>query len=147
MAASTGFDASIYNWTGGTCTTALDKLSITGGTCTKIGDLDSYTKNFTRETIDVTAFGDKIRKVISGFPSASVSGSGSFNFADAQQVAIHTAMESTSAQTEKILILKESGCHTVMKGYITGDSSGSSVGGKSTFSFEFASNTVPNTTA
>lgn len=148
MANSTGFDASIYYLsTGGTCTLSSDKLSISGGTCTLIGYLNSYTKNFTRETIDVSSFGDKIRKVMPGFPSASLSGSGTFNFADTGQAAFHTLMESTSTPTEKVLILKESGCHTVMKGYITADNSGSSVGSASSFSFEFASNTIPNTTA
>lgn len=144
MAESSGFDASIYYLSAnGTCTCSSDRFYFTGGTCTKIGDLNSYTKNFSRETIDVTEFGDKVRKVIPGFPNATLSGSGTYNYADAAQAAIHTAMEATSSPSQMVLILKEKNIRTFMKGYLTADNSGSSVGSVSSFSFEFTSNSIP----
>ena len=146
MAVSTGFNAYLYTWTGGTCTTSNDKLSITGGTCTLIGYLDSYSKNTSLETIDTTSFGDRVRKVIPGFPAANVSMSGTYNYADTAQAALWTDIEATT-HTEKIINVKESGSHTVMKGYFTAVNSGSSVGSKSSFAAEFTSNTIPNTTA
>jgi hypothetical protein len=147
MAVSTGFLATLKTWTGGTCTLSNDKLSITGGTCTTIGYLDTYSKNTSRETIDTTAFGDKIRKVIPGFPSATVSLSGTYNYADTAQAAIWTEIEGGVTAVEKIIKISEAGSNTVLKGYFTAANSGSSVGSKSTFAAEFTSNTLPNTTA
>jgi hypothetical protein len=146
MAVSTGFNASIYLLSGGTCTITSDKLSVSGGTCTLIGDLDTYTKNTTLETIDTTAFGDSVRKVIPGFPGANISMSGSYNFANASQAAIWTEIEATS-HTAKCINIKESGAHTWVKGYFTACNSGSSVGSKSTLSAEFACITIPSTSA
>lgn len=147
MGVSTGFAAELNLWTGGTCTLSNDKLTISGGTCTLIGYLDSYSLPTTRETIDVTSFGDKVRKVIPGFPSATVSMSGSYNFADTAQAAIWTEIEGGNSAVEKILKIVETGSNTVVKGYFTSATRGSSVGSKSTFSAEFSSNTLPNTTA
>jgi hypothetical protein len=147
MAVSTGFIATLKTWTGGTCTLSNDKLTIANGTCTTIGYLDTYSMPISRETIDTTAFGDKVRKVIPGFPSATVSMSGTYNYADTAQAAIWTEVEGGTTAVEKIIKIVEQGSNTVLKGYFTGATSGSSVGSKSTFSAEFTSNTLPNTTA
>jgi hypothetical protein len=146
MAVSTGFNAYLYLITGGTCTTTNDKLSLTGGTCTLVGYLDSYSKNTSLETIDTTSFGDRVRKVIPGFPGANVSLSGTYNYSDASQAALWTDIEAVT-HTEKVLKVKESGSNTIMKGYFTAVNSGSSVGSKSSFAAEYTSNTIPNTTA
>ena len=147
MAASTGFVAELMLWTDGTCTCTNDKLTITVGTCTLIGYLDNYTKNTSRAVIDVTAFGDAVSKVIPGLPAATVSMSGTYDYADTSQIAIWTEIEGGTTAVEKIIKINESGSNTVMRGYFTAANSGSSVGSKTTFAAEFTSNTLPNTTA
>lgn len=147
MAVSTGFIAAVKTWSGGTCTLSNDKLTISGGTCTLIGYLDTYSMNISREVIDTTAFGDKVRKNLVGFPAATASMSGTYDYANTAQAAIWTDVQSGTSATEKILKIIEQGSNTVMKGYFTAANAGSSVGSKSTFSAEFTSNTIPNTTA
>lgn len=146
MAVSTGFDAVVKLVDGATCTTTNDQISIANGTCTTIGYLDSYTLNDSLELIDVTSFGDKVRKNIPGFPGYTLSMSGSYNYADASQEEIWDELRGTSARAEKTLRIHEDGSVTTVKGYISGGSQGSSVGGKSTFSAEMTLTLIPKTT-
>ena len=146
MAVSTGFDAVVKLVTGATCTTTNDQISISGGTCTAIGYLDSYTINDSLELIDTTAFGDKVRKNIPGFPGYTMSMSGSYDYANPSQVTIWGELRGTAARTPKTLRIKENGSNTTVKGYFSGGSQGSSVGGKSTFSAEMTLTLIPKTT-
>lgn len=146
MAVSTGFNAELKTVTGATCTTTNDQISISGGTCTTIGYLDSYTLTDSLELIDVTAFGDGLRKNIPGFPGYSLSMSGSYNYADAGQASFWAEVHGTSARAERTLRIHESGSVTTVKGYTSGVSQGSSVGGKSTFSADMTLTLIPKTT-
>jgi hypothetical protein len=134
MAVSTGFNAVLATVTGGTCTTTNDQISLSGGTCTTIGYLDTYNLNSSLEVIDVTAFGDKLRKNIPGFPGYTLSMSGSYDYANAGQKSFWDEVYGTTARTSRVLQIKEQGSVTTVKGYVTGVAQGSSVGGKSTFS-------------
>lgn len=144
MAVSTGFNAVIKLLTGGTCTCTNDVIDVTGGTCTTVGYLDSYTLNDSLETIDVTSFGDKVRKSIPGFPAVSLDMSGSYNYADSSQAAIWSESMAASHAT-KIFNIYESGSKMTFKGYITSVSAGSSVGSKSTFSATATGTAIPST--
>lgn len=147
MAVSTGFNAVIKAVTGATCTTTNDQISISGGSCTTVGYLDSYTINDSLELIDVTAFGDKVRKNIPSFPTYTMDMSGSYNYADTQQAAVWSNTRGTSTRAEKVYTIAESGSKTTVKGYISGASQGSSVGGKSTFSATMTLTLIPKTCA
>jgi len=145
MAVSTGFNATLVAVVGASETVTGDQIAITGGTCTVIGYLDTYTLNDTIEQIDVTSFGDKVRKNVPGFPGFTLSMSGSYDYGDVRQKAIVDEMHGTAARTEKILRIKENGSVTTVKGYYSGMSQGSSVGGKSTFSAEMNLTLIPRT--
>jgi hypothetical protein len=47
------------------------KMDPTGGaTLVAVGDLNAWTADFTRDQVDVTAFGDSFRQYVLGFPDA-----------------------------------------------------------------------------
>ena len=145
MAVSTGFNAVLKTVTGGTCTTTNDQISLSGGTCTAIGYIDSYTLNSSLELVDVTAFGDKLRKNVTGFPGYTLSMSGSYDYANTGQKSFWDEVYGTSARTARVLQIAENGSTTTVKGYVTGASQGSSVGGKSTFSADMTLTLIPKT--
>jgi len=146
MAVSTGFNAVLQTLTGGTCSTTNDQISVTGGTWAAIGFLDTYTLNDTIEQIDVTAFGDKVRKNVPSFPGFTLSMSGSYDYANAGQKSFWDEVHGTAARATRVFRILEAGSATTVKGYTSGASAGSSVGGKSTFSAEVNVILIPKTT-
>ena len=147
MAISTGFDAvfKILTASTGTCTVTSDQLALTIGTCTAIGAIDNYTMSNSNEEIDITAFGDKLRKKVLGFPNYSITLSGSFNYADTSQKAIWDLLVTSGAQTARVYRIHESGAIHTIKAYCKASSSGSSVGGRTTFSAELMPVYIPKT--
>jgi hypothetical protein len=146
MAVSTGFNAKIELVTGGTCTITNDTYSTAPtGTAAVVGYIDSYTINSSLELIDTTAFGDKVRKNVPGFPGYTMSMSGSYDFADTQQKAIWDEMNKTTTRVPMLFKVTENKAITWVKGYLTGAAQGSSVGGKSTFSADLSLVLIPRT--
>lgn len=133
MAVTTGFDITMKILTGGTCTCSSDALTITGATCTTLPYMDSYTVNGSIENIDVTAFGDKIRKRAYGFPEVSADFSGGLDLTNAVQLAFANSL-TCSTRIPRILRIGDGGKTTTIKGLVSGHTRGGSVGGKSTFS-------------
>jgi hypothetical protein len=130
---TTGFTVTIKRLTGGTCTCTADVISISGGTCTTIPYIDTYSKSWTREDIEYTGFGDKLKKVIPGMPSYSLDFSGGLDLTNAQQLAIFNALVCSSVAPQ-VIKLFDGGKTFTLRGYISGTDTGSTAGGKSTFS-------------
>lgn len=139
---TTGFDVIIKLVAGGTCTTTNDVISITGGTCTAIPYLDSYSFNGSRSMIDYTGFGDKIAKNIPGMPALTVDFSGGLDLTNASQLAFMKAL-SCSTPATRIMQIYEGTVKTTVKGYVSGQSSGSTPTGKSTFSASIQATALP----
>ena len=137
MSVGTGFDVIIKLVSGGTCACSGDVTSLTGGTCTKIPYLDSYSLSWDRAMIDITAFGDKIAKVVPGMPSASMDFGGGLDLTDSTMLGFWNAI-ACSTPAQRMLKVWDGGKKITVKGHVTGAQTGSSPSGKSTFTAKFS---------
>lgn len=133
MAVTTGYDVTMKILTGGTCTCSSDVHSITGATCTSLPYMDTYSINGSVENIDTTAFGDKVRKKVYGFPEVSIDFSGGLDLTNAVQLAFANAL-TCSTKIARVVRIVDGGKTTTARGLVSGHTRGGSVGGKSTFS-------------
>lgn len=143
MGVSTGFNVTIKEVTGATCSCTADVISIgSTGTCTSIPYLDSYDAPWARELIDYTGFGDKIAKKMPGMPSLTVSISGGLDLTNAKQLAIFNGLVCSSVAPH-IWKISDGGKSILCRGYVTGSGTGSTPSGKSTFKAEMAVTHLP----
>lgn len=146
MAVTGGFNVKIYRLTGGTSVCTSDKYSRTGGTtvCTAIAYIDSYSMDSSLETIDITGFGDRIKKNIAGFPSYTLQFSGGLDLSNASQLALYNQMVCSSTnRTQQVIKVWDGNIKSTHRGWLTGVGTGSSVGGKSTFSASLTPTILP----
>lgn len=141
---TTGFDVTIKIVSAGTCTTTSDQISLSGGTCTAIPYIDTYSMSGNVDMIDYTAFGDKIKKVVPGFPGSQLQFSGGLDLTDTNQLAFWNMLTCSTKVTRLMRVYENKKCIT-FRGYCSGVQLGSSVGGKSTFSATIDANLLPKT--
>lgn len=138
------FNVTLKVITGGTCSCSSDVLTITGGTCTALPYQTTIGHNGTRDLLDYTAFGDKIRKNKPGFPGLSLDISGYLDLSNAVQLGIWNS-QTCSTPATRVMRYYDGNKTVTVKGYLGAVTGGHSVGAISTFSTTLTATMLPKT--
>jgi hypothetical protein len=145
MAVTTGYNVTIKELTGGTCSCSAGVLTITGATCTSLPYMDTYTYDESINMIETTSFNDVLAQVVDGFPQFTVSISGGLDLTDARQLAFANNAACSTNRKPRVWRIGDGGKTHTFRGRVTGHSRGGSVGGKSTFSGTIQLTHLPKT--
>jgi len=143
MAVKTGYGVVIKLLSCGSCTCSSGALTIANNACTALPYMDTYTYDESIEAIDVTAFGDYLRQEVDGFPAFTVSMSGGLDLSNAVQLGLANNATCHTNRKPRLFTIYDGGKTLQVRGRITSNSQGSSVGAKSTFSLDLSLTHLP----
>lgn len=138
------FNTTLKILTGGSCSCSSDVLTITGATCTALPYMSTINYNGTRDLLDYTSFGDKIRKNTPGFPGLTLDLSGYLDLSNSVQLALWNS-QTCSSPTTRVVRFNDGNKTVTVKGYLGAVTGGHSVGAISTFSTSLSATMLPKT--